>query len=188
MTRFSFPIFSQKALQSLCLMITYLFLPNLVSGQIVLPGIQPKQPSIQSESGIPEQRAKVETQLAETLRQRDARQLTNNELPNAEAVSQADKQRLLDRLAFIQAERIKKLDELASLEKTPPPLLSSLPQVQALGEFPPYSAIAVDALRDELDGQLNKLQGLLSGLQIREVEKQTQLEKKRRADEALRLS
>ncbi|WP_290197166.1 mechanosensitive ion channel domain-containing protein [Zwartia vadi] len=188
MTRFSFPIFSQKALQSLCLMITCLFLPNLVSGQIVLPGIQPKQPSIQSESGIPEQRAKVETQLAETQRQRDARQSTNNELPNAEAVSQADKQRLLDRLAFIQAERIKKLDELASLEKTPPPLLSSLPQVQALGEFPPYSAIAVDALRDELDGQLNKLQGLLSGLQIREVEKQTQLEKKRRADEALRLS
>ncbi|MDN4016534.1 mechanosensitive ion channel domain-containing protein [Zwartia panacis] len=188
MTRFSFLIFSQKALQSLCLMMTCLFLPNLVSGQISLPGIQPKQPSIQSETGIPEQRAKVESQLAETQRQRDAKLPNNHDLPNADAVSQADKQRLLDRLAFLQAERIKKLDELAALQKAPPPLLSSLPQVQALGDFPPYSAIAVDALRDELDGQLDKLQGLLSGLQIREVEKQTQLEQKRRADEALRLS
>lgn len=187
MTRFFSP-FSQKALQSLCLMMTCLFLPNLVSGQISLPGIQPKQPSIQSETGIPEQRAKVESQLAETQRQRDAKLPNNHDLPNADAVSQADKQRLLDRLAFLQAERIKKLDELAALQKAPPPLLSSLPQVQALGDFPPYSAIAVDALRDELDGQLDKLQGLLSGLQIREVEKQTQLEQKRRADEALRLS
>lgn len=169
-------------------MMTCLFLPNLVSGQISLPGIQPKQPSIQSETGIPEQRAKVESQLAETQRQRDAKLPNNHDLPNADAVSQADKQRLLDRLAFLQAERIKKLDELAALQKAPPPLLSSLPQVQALGDFPPYSAIAVDALRDELDGQLDKLQGLLSGLQIREVEKQTQLEQKRRADEALRLS
>lgn len=188
MTRFFSLPFSQKALQSLCLMMTCLFLPNLVSGQIGLPGIQPKQPSIQSETGIPEQRAKIESQLAETQRQRDAKQLNNHDLPNADAVSQADKQRLLDRLAFLQAERIKKLDELAALQKTPPPVLSSLPQVQALGDFPPYSAIAVDALRDELDGQLDKLQGLLSGLQIREVEKQTQLEQKRRADEALRLS
>ncbi len=188
MTRSTPFIFLPKALQSLCLMMVCLFLPNLVSGQIVLPGVQAKQPSIQSDSGILEQRAKAESQLAETQRQRDAKQPINHELPNADAVSQADRQRLLDRLAFLQAERIKKLDELATLQKASPPILSSLPQVQALGESPPYSAIAVDALRDELDGQLDKLQGLLSGLQIREVEKQTQLEQKRRADEELRLS
>ncbi|MDO9025905.1 hypothetical protein, partial [Zwartia sp.] len=188
MTRFSCLIQSQKMLQIICLMLTCLLLPNLVKGQIALPASQPKQPSIESESGISEQRAKVQTQLAETQRKRDTKQPSSLVLSNAEAVSEADSQRLLDRLAFLQAEIIKKLDEFADLQKAPSPLISSLPQVQALGEFPPYSAIAVDALRDELDGQLDKLQGLLSGLQIREVEKQTQLEQKRRADEDLRLS
>ena len=186
-TRFSFLILSQKT-QSICLMLTCLLLPNLVSGQIALPGSQPKQPSIQSESGISEQRAKLQTQLIETQRKRDAKQPSSLVLSNAEADSEADSHRLLDRLAFLQSEIIKKIDEFAALQKAPFPLVSSLPQVQALGEFPPYSAIAVDALRDELDGQLDKLQGLLSSLQIREVEKQTQLEQKRRADEGLRLS
>ena len=187
-TRSSFLIQSKKTLQSICLLLTCLLLPNLVCGQIALPGSQPKQPSTQSESGISEQRAKVKTQLAETQRKRDAKQPGSLVLSNADAVSEADRQRLLDRLAFLQAEIIKKLDEFAALQNAPPPLVSSLPQVQALGDSPPYSAIAVDALRDELDGQLDKLQGLLSGLQIREVEKQTQLEQKRRADEELRLS
>jgi small-conductance mechanosensitive channel len=179
---------SQKALRNICLTVASLILPNLVFGQIALPGSQPKQPPVQSESGIPEQRAKAETQLAETQRQRDAELPGSHEVASADAVRTADRQRLLDRLAFLQGERIKKLDEQAALQKAPPFLLSNLPQVQALGESPPYSAIAVDALRDELDGQRNKLQSLLSGLQIREAEKQAQLEQKRRADEALRLS
>lgn len=178
----------QKVLHNICLTLTSLILPNLVFGQIALPGSQPKQPTVQVESGISEQRAKAETQLAETQRQRDAEVPGNHEVASADAVRIADRQRLLDRLAFLQGERIKKLDEQAALQKAPPFLLSSLPQIQALGESPPFSAIAVDALRDELDGQRNKLQGLLSGLQIRQAEKQALLEQKRRADEALRLS
>ncbi len=179
---------SQKTLRSICLTVASLILPNLVFGQVALPGSQLKQASVQSESGIPEQRAKAETQLAETQRRRESELPGTHEIAGAEAVRIADRQRLLDRLAFLQGEKIKKLDEQASLQKAPPFLLANLPQVLALGESAPYSAIAVEALRDELDGQRNKLQGLLGGLQIRETEKQSLLDQKRRSDEALRLS
>ncbi|MDD2743260.1 MAG: mechanosensitive ion channel [Rhodocyclaceae bacterium] len=165
-----------------------LVLPNLVFAQIALPGGPQKPLAAQAETDISQQRAKAETLLAETQRQRDAEQSISHEVASAEAVRTADRQRLLDRLAFLQSEKIKKLDEQASLQKAPPFLLSNLPQVQALGDSPPYSAIAVDALRDELDGLRDKLQSLLAGLQIREAEKQTLVEQKRRAGEALRLS
>lgn len=178
----------QKALRHACLVLACLFIPSVSFGQITLPGNQQKQAPIQTASGISEQRAKAETQLAETQRQRDAELPGVHEVASAEAVRTADRQRLLDRLAFLQGEKIKKLDEQTALQKASLFRLSNLPQVQALGESPPYSAIAADALRDELDGRHEKLQGLLAGLQIREIEKQTLVEQKRRADEALRLS
>jgi hypothetical protein len=65
-------------------------------------------------------------------------------------------------------------------------LHSSLPVVHAIGATPPYSALAVDALRDELAGVQDKVQALDSGLSARESEKQILVEQLRRADEALR--
>ena len=129
---------SQKALRNICLTVASLILPNLVFGQIALPGSQSLDSCpFKVKAGFAEQRAKAETQLAETQRQRDAELPGSHEVASADAVRTADRQRLLDRLAFLQGERIKKLDEQAALQKAPPFLLSNLPQVQALGESPP---------------------------------------------------
>ena len=156
--------------------------------QLPLPGTAQNAAPLAVESGLPEQRAKAESQLAETLRQRQADAPGSREIASAEAVRAADRQRQLDRLAYLQNEKIKKLDELATLQKAPPLLPANMPVVQALGDTPPYSVTAVDAVRDELDGLKENLEGLLAGLQTRALEKQALLEQKRRADEAVRLS
>ena len=163
-------------------------LPVLALAQLPLPGAVRNAAPVALDEGLSEQRAKAETQLAETLRQRHAEAPGSREIAGAEAVRGADRQRQLDRLAYLQGEKIKKLDELAALQKAPPFVPANLPQVQAIGNTPPYSVIAVDALRDELDGVKENLEALLAGVPAREVEKQALLEQKRRADEAVRLS
>lgn len=154
--------------------------------QFALPGRAAPKAAVAAASPIAEERAKAETQLIETQRQRQAELPASRELASAESVRAADRQRLLDRLAFLQADRIKRLDELAALQKAPAIALATLPAVQALGEAPPYSALAVDALRDELAGQDDKLKALDSGLGIREAEKQVLVEQLRRAEENTR--
>lgn len=146
------------------------------------------KPAVAATVDVAEERAKLETQLGETLRQREAELPGARETASADSVRAADRQRLLDRLAFLQGERIKRLDELGALQKAPPFTLASLPVVHAIGATPPYSALAVDALRDELAGVQDKVQALDSGLSARESEKQILVEQLRRADEALRLA
>lgn len=163
-------------------------LPVLALAQLPLPGAARNAAPVAVEEGLSEQRAKAEIQLAETLRQRQAEVPGSREIADAEAVRGADRQRQLDRLAYLQGEKIKKLDELAALQNAPPFVPANLPQVQAIGNTPPYSVIAVDALRDELDVVKENLEGLLAGVPAREIEKQALLEQKRRADEAVRLS
>jgi len=105
------------------------------------------KPAVAATVDVAEERAKLETQLGETLRQREAELPGARETASADSVRAADRQRLLDHLAFLQGERIKRLDELGALQKAPPFTLASLPVVHAIGATPPYSALAVDALR-----------------------------------------
>lgn len=165
-----------------------LFPAGLVQAQLALPGNIGTKTVVGEQSPIAEERAKAEGLLIETQRQREAEVPVSSEFASAESVRSADRQRLLDRLTFMQAERIKKLDELATLQKAPPVAITSLPVVQALGDVPPYSALTVDAFRDELAGLSDKLKALDSGLAIRETEKQVLLEQLRRAEEGSRLA
>ena len=69
----------------------------------------------------------------------------------------ADKQRLLEWLADLHQEKVKRLEELDVLqlsEKTP---VEADPLVRTMQGPPPYSAVQVDALRDEIDGLEEKL-------------------------------
>lgn len=173
--------------------ISVTFLASLVLsssawGQLSLPGAMAKPDTTQAPESISDQRERAAAQLAETQRQRDSDIPGSREIANVEAVKTADRQRLLDRLAFLQSEKIKKLDEQDIVQQGPSFDLSAMPPVQALGHSPPYSALAVDALRDELEGLRQKYEGLIAGLQLREAEKHSLVEQKRRADEAVRLS
>lgn len=69
----------------------------------------------------------------------------------------ADRQRLLDWLADLQQEKVKRLEELTSLQTTGTVPIDADPLVKALQGPPPYSAVQVDALRDEIDGLQEKL-------------------------------
>lgn len=95
------------------------------------------KPAVAATVDVAEERAKLETQLGETLRQREAELPGARETASADSVRAADRQRLLDRLAFLQGERIKRLDELGALQKAPPFTLASLPVVHAIGAAAP---------------------------------------------------
>jgi small-conductance mechanosensitive channel len=69
----------------------------------------------------------------------------------------ADKQRLLDWLVDLQREKVKRLEELDALRASATPPAEADPLVKALQGPPPYSAVQVDALRDEIDGLKEKL-------------------------------
>ena len=69
----------------------------------------------------------------------------------------ADKQRLLDWLVDLQQEKVKRLEELDSLQTAEQLPTEADPLVKALQGPPPYSAVQVDALRDEIDGLQEKL-------------------------------
>lgn len=160
----------------------------LVLAQSVLAASPNTESVIAATEKLTDERAKAEIQLIETQRLRNAEVSAKPDLSNAESVRKGDRQRLLDRLAFLQAERVKRLDELVALRKAPPVSISLLPVVQALGGASQFSAVAVDALRDELDGLRDRLAALDYGLTVRESEKQLLVEQLRRAGEASRLA
>jgi small-conductance mechanosensitive channel len=69
----------------------------------------------------------------------------------------ADKQRLLDWLVDLQREKAKRLEELLTLRSRVTPRVDDDPLVKDVQGNPPYSAVQVDALRDEIDGLKEKL-------------------------------
>lgn len=140
-----------------------------------------------STPGIVSERAQAESKLVEVLNQLQGEL---GEIPGSadtDALRQADRKRLLDRMAFLHSERIKRLDELSKLQSAPALVVSQLPVVKALGHDLPYSALAVDAFRDELDGVQERLATINSGLATRATEKQLLLEQSRRSGENVRL-
>ena len=115
----------------------------------------------------------------------------NAALQPADAAAAADKeerQRLLDIQLYFRNEKLWRLNDLAALKNTASTPVDTLPSVKALGEKPPYSALRVDALRDELDTQQDHLQSLQNSVQMREAEKQFLSERLRKANEEVRLT
>jgi small-conductance mechanosensitive channel len=139
-------------------------------------------------STITDERAKAAAQLEETQRLRQAELPSGSTTSNLLTLRFQDRQRLLDRLLFLQSERIKHLDELALLQSSTPSGIHDLAVVQALGDTPPYSALAVDALRDAQDGLIENLRGIDTGLATRELEKQNLLDQLRQTEENERLA
>ena len=56
-----------------------------------------------------------------------------------QAVNANEQQRLLDRLVVVEQEKLKRLNELETLQQLPQPGIDSLPQVRELSGPPPYS-------------------------------------------------
>ncbi len=159
------------------------------AGQISLPGLAATQKSAATGSlPIAEEKALAETQLAETERQREQARITAAETTPDDPLHATERKRLLDRLVTLQGDKLKRLGDIAGQQQAEAPPIDANPLVQQLGQAPPYSALHVDALRDEYDGLREKLQALHLGLTAREGEKQQKLEQLQRANEVVRLA
>lgn len=158
-------------------------------GQISLPGMAGAQKAVPADTlPIAEEKALAKTQLAETERQREQAKSAVEETPPDDLLYATERKRLLDRLVSLQGDKLKRLGDIATLQQAAKPQVDTNPLVQQLGHTPPYSALHVDALRDEYDGLREKLQALQLGLTAREGEKQQKQEQLQRTNEAVRLA
>ena len=104
---------------------------------------------------LTEQLDAAHAQLRQAMDQRDKQAAQN---PGRYRQDLAlDKQRLLDWLVDLQREKAKHIEELIALRNTGATTVDNDPLLKALQGSSPYSALQVDALRDEIDGLKQKL-------------------------------
>ena len=133
-------------------------------------------------------RAEAEKHLAEAQRQQEAGRIESGAAPDAEQLPTTEHQRLLDRLVAAYGERLNLMDEADGLRKSVPKLQDRSERIAEFAGPPPYPALRVDALRDELDLMRDRLKHRTSNKRILENQKQSLIEAQRRAGEALRLA
>ena len=149
------------------------------------PAASAPEPSVAGKAENPRQHAEALLEEARRL-QSSAR---NGNLPGSgnEPLGSTDRQRTIDHLVLAYGERLKALDDLDAFKQKP----AKKQQVQALlDEFtgpPPYSALRVDLLRNELDSLTQRLESLSSGEHVLDSEKRTLIEAQRKSAEAVRL-
>ncbi len=158
-------------------------IPNLLSAK-------PKSEAVKSAEApaAVDPRADAEKHLAEARKQQEAGRIESGAAPDAEQLPTTEHQRLLDRLVATYGERLNLLDEAEGLRKSAPKLQDRSEQIAEFAGPPPYPALRVDALRDELDLVRDRLKHRTSNKRILESQKQSLIEGQRRAGEALRLA
>jgi len=119
---------------------------------------------------LSDQLSEARAQLQQALHARDG--AGELEPERQRSPLRADRQRLLDWLVDLQREKVKRLEELAALQAMAHSPADADPLVKALQGPPPYSAIQVDALRDEIDGLREKLAAAEASHQANQTELQ----------------
>lgn len=130
-----------------------------------------------------DQRTQTQAQLAEARHQLKAGGTTGDNGGQA-----SERQRLLESLVVAYGERLKWLDDFDTLRKTRPYALNQQSFTAEFAGPPPYSALRVDALRQEFNAVRERLHSLTSTERALESQKRGQIEAQRRAGEALRLA
>jgi small-conductance mechanosensitive channel len=178
---------STRPLLTLLVLLATLFAP-LVHAQFPLLKPKAEAPTTAAAAEPVDARAKAEAQLAEARRQQEAGQTKPEPGSDAQGLLVSDRQRILDRLVIAFIEQLNRLDELDEVRRSPP----EDPRKQALiADFagpPPYSALRVDAVRDEHEAVKQRLQRLMATERALATLKAGQVEEQRRASEAIRLA
>ncbi len=133
-------------------------------------------------------RIEAEKHLAEAQRQQEAGRIESGTTPDAEQLPTTERQRLLDRLVAAYGERLNLLDEADGLRKSAPRQQDKSDQIAEFAGPPPYPALRVDELRDEIDLVRDRLKHRISNTRVLENQKQSLIEAHRPAAEALRLA
>ena len=157
--------------------------------QIALPGLSAggdakKAPAAEQ---VPK-RERILAQIEEAERRRNEALRLRATYTGEDAVHATEVQHLLDRLTVVERDKLKRLNELEMAQKAMPPSIETWPVVRELSGPPPYSALRVDALRDALDSQNDKLQAMSARWQSLEAEKIDLTRSRQRSAEAVRLA
>jgi potassium efflux system protein len=161
--------------------------------QLTLPkqlsGLLQPAPATQAAAGdeASDGRAHAEALLAEARRQQQE-QVQKERGSAAEGLPTSERQRLLDRLVLFYSDRLKLFDELDTLQHSPPETANQRTLMADLAGPPPYSALQVDALRDEHDTLSAQLKSLTASARALEAQQAGLVEVRKRASEALRLA
>ena len=160
------------------------------AAQISLPLGAPVKAEKKADTAAGElpRRERIVAQIAEAERRRDEAMRLRDTYRGEEAIHATEMQHLLDRLTVVERDKLKRLNELEAAQKSQPPSVETWPVVRELSAPPPYSALRVDALRDTLDNQNEKLQAMSTRWQSFEAEKVDLTRSRQRAAEAVRLA
>ena len=160
-----------------------LLLTPAASAQFALPG---KGPASKPEAAASpaEQRAQTEAELAEAQRQQAALEAT----AGTQAIAGDERVRLLDRLVGSYGGRLHLLDELTESNRASPEQLRQQSLTAEFAAPPPYSAVRVEAVRDEYDLARERLHSLEAQQRALEAQKAGQLVAQKRLAEAARLA
>ena len=179
-----------RVLRQLFLIYALIF-PLSLAAQISLPGLTAPVADKKQEANaetIDQKRERILAQIADAERRRSEAHSVRETYQGEQALSANEQQRLLDRLVVVEQEKLKRLNELETIQQLPQPGIDSLPQVRELSGPPPYSPLRVDALRDTLDSMYERVKIMNAGLQALEEEKPELGLQRRRAAEAIRLA
>lgn len=147
-------------------------LATATPAQASLPKIAlPERPAVSATSAapsLPEQLDEARAQLEQALALRDRQAVQHPGQFRQDLV--LDRQRLLDWLVDLQREKAKRLEELVTLRNMASAAIDDDPLVKTLQGNPPYSALQVDALRDEIDGMKEKLAAAEAGFRAKQTE------------------
>ena len=151
----------KRILTLLILSVWALTVPTAMA-QISLPfpvQTKPEKKAADPAADLPK-RDRILAQIAEAERRRDEAMRQRDTLRGDQAIHAAEMQHLLDKLTIVERDKLKRLNELEAAQASPPQNIDTWPVVRDLSGAPPYSALRVDALRDALDNQNEKLQGM----------------------------
>ena len=139
--------------------------------EVTLPTVVPSERTAarapNAATSLPEQLGAAQAQVRQALELRDRQAGQPGGL-----VRTPDRQRLLDWLVDLQREKVKRLEELLAFRNVSASPVDEEPLVRALRGTPPYSAVQVDALRDEIDGLKEKLAAAEASLRAKQTEMQ----------------
>lgn len=152
------------------------------------PGVTKTEKKSESSANELPKRERIVAQIAETERRRDEVMRLRETYRGDEAVHASELQPLLDKLTVVERDKLKRLNELEAAQVASRQKIDTWPVVRELSGPPPYSALSVDALRDTLDNQHEKLQAMSTRWQSFEAEKIDLTRSRQRTAEASRLA
>lgn len=157
-----------------------------VHAQVAPPTPAVQEVDAKAPPSLADQLRQAQAQLAQARQTRD--QFASGGAGESQASPATNKERLLDWLVDLQGEKVKRLEDLVALQDSSKVGVDDDPLVKALEGQPPYSALKIDALRDEIDGLKENLAAAEASARANQTELQNLQDQLKARAAAVRLA